>query len=517
MTALTQKRPLSEAVNADAVLLYGLPGFLGSLFVTIGAFGVGWFPLDSVALNVPAINFLQTQSLGLALSRSFVVVGTALILQAWLVVGLDALHGKITGLQTMYTSLAMWVLPLLFAPPLFSRDVYSYYMQGKLQLAGHNPYLSGVSLIPGWFTSGVDPLWGDAPTPYGPIFLGIERLVAAVSPNSALVGAYLLRLVAVSGIAIIAWCVPRLARHHGINAAPAMWLAVMNPMMMMHFVAGAHNDTLMIGAACGALLSAVRGQKHLASICAALALGIKPVAIVLLPFVALINAGMKASLRQKMAAGISTFIWTVVVMIASCMATGVGPFGWIEALSTPGSVRSWLSPSTAIGMMSGGFLQLIGIGNWSQLIITATRSVGAIALSIVLISLIVRPQGRSGTRAVALSFLALVLLGPVVQPWYLLWSLPLLVVTGLNRQQVRIAVITVAGFTVHGLATWSATSDTFLELSDGVAIVVATATLALAVLASPSERALILGTNVESGLLPRDDAAHQRAKAALLE
>ena len=138
-------------------------------------------------------------------------------------------------------------------------------------------------------------------------------------------------------------------------------------------------------------------------------------------------------------------------------------------------------------------------------------------LSVALVTLVLRPLGRSATRGVALAFLALVLLGPVAQPWYLLWSVPLFAATGLTRKHVRIAVIAIAGFTVHGLATWSATSDTFLELSDGVAIVVATVTLALAVLASPAERELILGTNVEQGLMPRDDPARARAQAAMLQ
>lgn len=167
--------------------LYALPGFLGSVFIAVGALGVGWFPLSADILQWKFIDFVQTETIGLALTRSFVVVGAALILQAWLVVGIDALHGKILNVNTIYFSLIAWLLPLLVAPPLFSRDVYSYYMQGKMQLAGNNPYESGVSVVPGWFQSGVDPLWGDSPTPYGPVFLLIEKAVAAISHDSSLV------------------------------------------------------------------------------------------------------------------------------------------------------------------------------------------------------------------------------------------------------------------------------------------------------------------------------------------
>lgn len=506
----------STAINSDRPILYALPGFLGSLFLTVGAFGVGWFPLTTNALKWPFVAFMQTSTLGLALSRSFVVVGTALLLQAWLVVGVDALRGRITGLRTMYITLIAWCLPLLAAPPLFSRDVYSYYMQGRMQLSGHNPYLSGVSLVPGWFLSGVDPLWADAPTPYGPIFLQIEKTVAVVSGSSSLLAAYLFRLVALVGVAGMAWCIPRLARMHGINAVPALWLAVMNPMVIMHFVAGAHNDSLLIAAMCAALLLALRGFNNTALLLAALALGVKPVGIVLVPFIALIIAGHDANVRAKVGAGVRAAAITTLAMIATSAVVGVGPLGWIGALSTPGSVRSWLSPSTAIGMMWGGFLQLLGMGNLSQFTITLTRSIGAIGLGVALVALVLRPRGRSATRGAALSFLLLVLLGPVAQPWYLLWAIPLLAATGLTRHQVRICVSAIAAFTVHGLATWSATADTFLELSDGIAVLVASGTLALAVLASPQERELILGTKIEQGLMPRDEPARMRAQAQIL-
>ena len=516
MSSAASQDDAIKAINSDSPILYALPGFLGSLFLTIGAFGVGWFPLAINALKWPLIEYMQTHSVGLALSRSFVVVGTALLLQAWLVVGVDALRGRITGLRTMYITLIAWCLPLLAAPPLFSRDVYSYYMQGRLQLAGHNPYLSGVSLVPGWFRSGVDPLWADAPTPYGPIFLQIEKAIAWISGDSSLLAAYLLRFVAVAGVAGMAWSIPRLARLHGINAVPALWLAVMNPMVIMHFVAGAHNDSLLIAAMCAAMLLALRGYGNSALVMAALALGVKPVGIVLIPFVVLIIAGNAATMREKLWVTLRAVGITAAVMIITSAAVGVGPLGWIGALSTPGSVRSWLSPSTAIGMMWGGFLQLLGMGNLSQFTITLCRSLGAIALGVTLVALILRPAGRSATRGAALAFLLLVLLGPVAQPWYLLWAIPLLGATGLTRHQVRICVFTIAAFTVHGLATWSATADTFLELSDGLAVLVATATLALAVLASPQERELILGTSIEQGLMPRDEAARIRAKARIL-
>lgn len=494
--------------------VYALPGFLGSTFIAIGALGVGWFPLSADILQWKFIDFVQTETIGLALTRSFVVVGAALILQAWLVVGIDALHGKILRVETIYFSLIAWIVPILLAPPLFSRDVYSYFMQGKMQLAGNNPYESGVSVVPGWFQSGVDPLWGDSPTPYGPVFLLIEKAVAAISQDSSLVASYIFRMTSLLGVVFICLSIPYLAKAHGVNPVSAAWIGVMNPLVLMHFVAGSHNDALMVGFICIAMAIALRGHFVFAVIVATLALGIKPVAIVLLPFLALIAAGSGASWIRKAKYGAIAGIIAISTLFITSALAQTGPFGWIGSLSTPGTVKSWLSPTTAIGMLIGGPLRFLGFGNVVDTSVGIARLIGSIILAIVLVMLVLRPGGRSATRGVALSFVALVVLGPVVQPWYLLWSIPLLAATGLSHKQVRLMVLAIAAFTIHGIANSSATADTFLELSDGIAMILAGITLGLAMLASTAERSLILGDNTEQDMLPAspDEMACARAR-----
>jgi alpha-1,6-mannosyltransferase len=494
---------------------YALPGLLGSLFMSVGALGVGWFPLSADILQWQLIDFVQTQTLGLALTRSFVVVGAALLLQAWLVVGIDALHDKISRLETIYFSFLAWCLPLLFAPPLFSRDVYSYYMQGQLQLTGNNPYESGVSVVPGWFQSGVDPLWGDAPTPYGPVFLLLEKLIAAISGDSAFVAAYIFRALALVGVLFICFGLPGLARAHGINPITAVWLGVMNPLVVMHFVAGAHNDALMVGIIFLALRFALSKHFIIAVVLATIALAIKPVAIVLLPFLALMAAGANSNSIRRARYALITGIVSLVVLFAISALAGTGPFGWVNSLSTPGAVKSWLSPTTAIGMLVGEAIKLFGFGNFVDTCVQISRLIGSVLLAGVLVLLVLRPDGRSGTRAIALSLVALVVLGPVVQPWYLLWSIPLLAATGLTHKQVRIMVLLIAAFTIHGIANSSATADTFLDLSDGIAMVLAGLTIGLAILASKTERSLILGDSAEKDLLPNN--AHAIAVAKSME
>ena len=481
--------------------------------MSVGAIGVGWFPLSAYILQWELIEFMQTQTLGLALTRSFVVVGAALLLQAWLVVGIDALHDKITRLETIYFAFITWCLPLMFAPPLFSRDVYSYYMQGKMQLSGNNPYESGVSVVPGWFQSGVDPLWGDAPTPYGSVFLLIEKAVAFISGDSALAASYVFRALAVSGVVIICVTLPALARAHGINPITAVWLGVMNPLVVMHFVAGAHNDAIMVGVMFLALRFALKKQFIISVVLATIALAIKPVAIVMLPFLALMAAGNNPNWIRRARYASFTGIISLITLLAVSVLSGTGPFGWLSSLSTPGAVKSWLSPTTATGMLIGEIIKFLGFGNLVETTVQISRLVGSVLLAGVLVLLVLRPAGRSAARGIALSLAALVILGPVVQPWYLLWSIPLLAATGLTHKQVRIMVLAVAAFTIHGIANSSATADTFLDLSDGIAMVLAGLTLGVAMLASKVERSLILGDSSEKDLLPSDRDSQITAKS----
>lgn len=491
--------------------LYALPGAVGSTFLTIGAFGVGWFPLRASVTDVPLVHYMQTETLGLAVARSFVVVGAALLLQAWLVVGADTLHHGLLDVRTVQLVMVAWCAPLVVAPPLFSRDVYSYYMQGRVLTAGGNPYQDGVSVVPGWFTSGVDPMWADAKTPYGPAFLVVEKAIAALVPQSPYLGAFAFRLVALAGVAMLVLALPALARAHGIDPASAVWLGALNPLVVMHLVAGAHNDALMIGLTVAAL-AAASSATPLAAVTSAvlvgLAVAVKPVAVVAMPFIAY-QCARDASWRARAQAAALTGGLVSATLILLSLVVNVGPLGWLDALATPGSVRSWLSPMTGLGIGWGNFMQVIGFAHFQETSVAIMRATGSVLLGVTLMYLALRPGGRSAVRSTALSFAALVALGPVVQPWYLLWALPLFAATGLTRTQVREVITVVALFTLHGIANSAATADTFLEFSDGVAILFAAVVVGLVVASSRRERTLILDAEP---MAPRD--AQQRAAAA---
>ena len=78
-----------------------------------------------------------------ALACSYAGIG--LIVLCWVLIGRLAAPGRVRRLSRSQLShtLAMWAVPLLVTPPLFSRDVYSYLAIGSMMDNGFNPYEAG--------------------------------------------------------------------------------------------------------------------------------------------------------------------------------------------------------------------------------------------------------------------------------------------------------------------------------------------------------------------------------------
>ncbi len=518
----------SWSLDVRALGRYGLPGFVGSLLLTVGAFGVGWLPLRTGLLDIVYVEALRGTPAGQLLSRALVFVGVALLLQAWLVLGHDLFADQISWNRddpahaislnpaTVSAILAAWCLPLLVSPPLFSRDVYSYYAQGRVMELGQDPYTTGVADVPGWFQDGVDPMWGETPTPYGPLFLLVSRGVANFAVDQPALAALVFRVIALVGVVLLAVYVPRLAFLHGIDPGRALWLGVLNPLVVMHFVAGAHNDALMAGLiAMGLCLAA---ERRAAWGAAAISLGaaVKPIAFLALPFVGLSWAGLRAGWGRRIGAWALTALVAGGVFVAISIVAGLG-WGWIGALTTPGEVRTWLSPATALGMLTGGALEWAGLAQDGDSAVTVVRLIGSLLGVAAIAWLVLRPEGRSPTRGAALAFLAVVVLGPVIQPWYLLWFLPLFAATGLSPTQLRWTVVLIAAFSVHAMAESSSTQDNLFALSDALAIVAAFVIVGVVLLVSPRERRLMIGPALSHGLLPSTPVDESRARQAVFQ
>ena len=235
-----------------------------------------------------------------------------------------------------------------------------------------------------------------------------------------------------------------------------------------------------------------------------LAVAIKPIAIIALPFVGLLWAGRFGSWRDRIRSWVMSGVVLAVVLTCVFLVTEAGEGVLSAAFGTPSGVLTWLSPTTAVGKLLGMATSAVGLTADDTAFLAVVRLAGVVVAVAVVAWLILRPGGRSPVRGAALALGVVVVLGPVVQPWYLLWFLPLFAVTGLTVRELRVAVLATAGFTVHGMIESTTNADNIFDAADVVTYVVAFTVVAVVLLASPRERRLVLGPADGYALAPMD-------------
>ena len=120
-------------------------------------------------------------------------------------------------------------------------------VDGSESHAGLDPYSVGPVSLPGPFLDEISGMWVDTPAPYGPLWLGLGRAIATLTGDRVVTTVLFMRLLAVAGLLLVARYLPRLAAACGADPRGALWLGVLNPLVLVHFVAGGHNDALMLG------------------------------------------------------------------------------------------------------------------------------------------------------------------------------------------------------------------------------------------------------------------------------
>ena len=254
------------------------------------------------------------------------------------------------------------------------------------------------------------------------------------------------------GVGLIVWAVPRLARRCGVAEVSALWLGAANPLLIMHLVAGIHNEALMLGLMLAGTEFALRGMYAdtpllpkpfawpqsrdewarwrpmamliLGVVLITLSSQVKLPGLLAVGFVAMALAcRWGGTFKAFVIAGGSLTAVSVAVMAVIGWASGLG-FGWLFTLGTANVVRSWMSLPTLLALGTGQVGILLGLGDHTTAVLGLTRGIGVFIIAILVTWLLLAVlRGRLhpvGGLGVALGMT--VLLFPVVQPWYVLWA-----------------------------------------------------------------------------------------------
>jgi hypothetical protein len=375
---------------------------------------------------------------------AFVVVvyaGMFFMIRAWLgLVHLTRAHPG-TPVRKFVPIFVAWMLPLLVVAPLFSHDAYAYVAQGEEMTRHINPYLYSTSILGvggSPYPSYVDALWSHTTSPYGPVFLALAGFIVVAVHHSELAALVGFRVVAVFGVVLMAIYAPRLARSYGRDPSKAFVLVALNPLVLFHLVAGEHNDALMMGLVVAGLALARERHPAIGIVLCALGGLVKAPALLGVVYIGWDWAGVEVALRQRLRTSAMALGIAGAVMVAITYVVGLG-WDWVLALYNPTTVNSWMDPATGIGGAVARIVNGVGLGEHVLTIVAVARGVGLLLAAVIALRLLTRSNaGASSLWGLGLSLLAIVVLGPVVQPWYLVWGVVLLAPIAEGRTRVLI-------------------------------------------------------------------------------
>jgi alpha-1,6-mannosyltransferase len=204
--------------------------------ITAGGLGAGSTRLHDPLLESLHLSWLRFGH-GLVLSSVLLWGGVAVMLFAWLWLGRSVIDGSARE-YTMVATTGFWLAPLLLSVPVFSRDTYSYLAQGALLRDGFDPYAVGPVDNPNSLLDNVSPIWTTTTAPYGPAFILVAKFVTMLVGDNVIGGTMVLRLCMLPGLVLLIWAAPRVARHVGANGAAALWICVLNPLVIIHLMGG---------------------------------------------------------------------------------------------------------------------------------------------------------------------------------------------------------------------------------------------------------------------------------------
>jgi alpha-1,6-mannosyltransferase len=443
--------PVPSGVRDPARLPRRL-GLTGALLMGIGALGAGALPVPNPLFGLRLIS-LPARNATAAIAITY--AGMGMLVLAWLWIGRmlrarGAVPPAPDRAQLARTGL-LWALPLALAPPMFSKDVYSYLAQSAIAARGFDPYTLGPAAALGVddpLTRTIPTIWRDTPAPYGPLFLVLGRGITTLTDSDVVLGVVAHRILALVGVGLLVWALPRLARRCDLDAGLVLWLGVVNPLVLFHLVSGIHNEGLMLGLMLAGLELGLRGIDRTGrlldplfltgAVVIGLGAAVKLPAILALGFLGMAAARRRGGRVRDVAAAAAVLAGVAAaVLVTLGLASGLG-FGWTGTLGTANVIRSWMSLSTDLGQLSGQVGILLGLGDHTDTVLTITRGLGGVAAAAVCAHLLVGVlRGRlDPVTGLGVGLGAVVLLGPVVHPWYLLWAaIPLAATRGMPRHR----------------------------------------------------------------------------------
>jgi hypothetical protein len=318
---------------------------------------------------------------------------------------------------------------VLIGPILLSTDVFSYIAYARMGVVhGINPYLHGPSAISS------DPIfqyvghnWRHVDTAYGPFYTLLSYPFGALGVNGALWGMKILAQLASFGTLLLIW---RCARVRGLDPVWAILVVGANPLYVIYGVGGAHNDMVMLFLMMAAVSLTLAGRDAAAGATVVAGALVKATVAALLPFMILSRRRLAPILGAVAALGAGALV--------AYVAFGVHGIDVVSALNRDAAFVSTDSFPTEIAHLFG-----------KPGVFPIDHDLLKGALVAIALYLMWRTwRGYDWIAASGWTLLAISVTSTWLLAWYILWPLPLAVVTR-DRRLLLATLAVQALFLVH--------------------------------------------------------------------
>jgi hypothetical protein len=260
------------------------------------------------------------QITGVTLPAALVVTAVLLLLFALYAVAVSDRSPIMPGNIKVAIGLTiLFSATMVFVYPATAIDVFNYAVEGHVAAFDQiNPLITPPSVSHDWFAN-YGGMWSDSPSPYGPIWIFVSRVVALAAGLDVVLAVVLLKFL--GGLAVVGTtlllayalrdCEPRLR----VIAVTAFgW----NPLVQIDLVANAHNDSLVALLIITGLVLATRRWSCLGGVSVGAAMLVKMTAIGLFPlYLAAILLNRTESVRRRLLTVAAIVIgWAALVVVA---------------------------------------------------------------------------------------------------------------------------------------------------------------------------------------------------------
>jgi hypothetical protein len=370
--------------------------------------------LSSALLDTRGRPIIPWQSVDYAFTGAIVVM--------FLAYGVVLASARALPMRAIAITIGAIYALLVLSPPLGLSDVFNYLGYARLgALHGLNPYTHVIT------NEHFDPVymfatWRDYHSPYGQVFTLLTYPLGLMSLQASY---WVLKVGIVALMGVFVALVAKCARQLGHDPRWAVVFVALNPILLLYDIGGFHNDPVVLVPMMAAISLLLARRYRWAGVAVAVAIGVKPTIVILLPFLMIGAYPARKSLQVLL----GTVLGGLVLL-----AVSVALFGFaLPNVADQSIIVTELSGVNLTGV-------LLHLGGATPLVKDAFKVV-LVLVVVGLVAMELRQRRPDWISGAGWATIALLVCTAWLMPWYIVWALPLVALSTSIRLRRAMVVL----------------------------------------------------------------------------